>query len=162
MSPQGVDGQGKLLPVLDLCHTQMTTCGVYMLQKTGGTSVQWDMQGHMLPSHVPLEQPRQLANLARMKHLVVTSPWSLNSYTDGNMVSFMQQAGVDAEWLHLSGRDINGNGHLMYLETNSNDIALQLFTWVCHNVHGVIGARPCLELARDFWQGLSRYASPGV
>ena len=66
---------------------------------------------------------RKLHNLAKFPHVVVTAPASQHSLFDHATVAFMRQAGLQVTWERLEKRGILGNGTLMFLETNSDDIA---------------------------------------
>ena len=50
--------------------------------------------------------------------------------TDGAIVEWMNAQGLDAELCYLPDRDISGNGHMMMLERNSDDIAALLADWI--------------------------------
>ena len=69
------------------------------------------------------EPARRLANFRGVKVLVVTSQASYHAPYDGCTVRFLKQAGVDTEWLRLEDVGILGNGHLCFMERNSDDIA---------------------------------------
>jgi pimeloyl-ACP methyl ester carboxylesterase len=69
------------------------------------------------------ERPRQLVNLKDVDVLVVTSPSGYHAQYDWCTVLYLQQAGVNASNLLLPEHGLEGNGHLMFLEKNSDDIA---------------------------------------
>lgn len=69
------------------------------------------------------ESPRQLANLKGIHVMLVTSPSSFHVQYDWCTVRYLQQAGVNASHLLLSEHGIQGNGHMMFLEKNSEDVA---------------------------------------
>ncbi|PWY71169.1 alpha/beta-hydrolase [Aspergillus eucalypticola CBS 122712] len=66
---------------------------------------------------------RQLANLRDVPVLLVTTEASYHAQYDWCTVEFLQQAGVQAEHLQLSDIDIHGNGHMVFLEKNSDEVA---------------------------------------
>ncbi|PYI06956.1 alpha/beta-hydrolase [Aspergillus sclerotiicarbonarius CBS 121057] len=67
--------------------------------------------------------PRQLVNLSKIPVLVVTTESSYHSQYDWGTVKFLQQAGVQAEHLQLAEIGIHGNGHMVFLEKNSDEVA---------------------------------------
>lgn len=72
---------------------------------------------------------RILKNLSMVHHLVVTSPTSSHFATDASVVEFMRQAGCNVIWWKLANKGITGNGHLMFLERNSAEIADMVVDW---------------------------------
>ncbi|KAF3491255.1 uncharacterized protein GIQ15_00772 [Arthroderma uncinatum] len=74
--------------------------------------------------------PRQLPNLAKVKMLVVTAEASYHRPTDWCVVKYLRQAGVSAEHIQLGEVGIRGNGHMLFLESNSDDIAALLRGWI--------------------------------
>lgn len=74
--------------------------------------------------------PRKLINLTRMQHLVVTAPASSHSTYDWATVEFLIQAGADVEHRKLEEYGILGNGHLMFLEQNSDEVACLVCMWI--------------------------------
>ncbi|KAI8689070.1 hypothetical protein NCS55_00163000 [Fusarium keratoplasticum] len=73
---------------------------------------------------------RELYNLKKVPQAVVTAHASSHVMYDWMTVSFMVQAGVPVQWIKLDEHQIFGNGHLMFLETNSDDIARLLTEWI--------------------------------
>ncbi|TPX07241.1 uncharacterized protein E0L32_010835 [Thyridium curvatum] len=73
---------------------------------------------------------RQLIHLRKMPHLVVTAEASPHSVYDWVTVLFLEQAGVDVSWMELAKYGIRGNGHLCFLETNSDVIAANIDSWI--------------------------------
>ncbi|KAF7536413.1 hypothetical protein G7054_g4549 [Neopestalotiopsis clavispora] len=84
------------------------------------------------PSHVDCLQqaqdppPRQLINLKGIPVLLMTAQASYHAQYDWAVVRYLQQAGVEAEHLELQDVGIFGNGHMMFLEKNSDEIAAAL------------------------------------
>jgi pimeloyl-ACP methyl ester carboxylesterase len=74
--------------------------------------------------------PLQLSNLRRLPVLVVTAEASPSSRIDHATVDFLRQAGVPVDHLRLQEVGIRGNGHLMMLERNSDEIAACLVDWL--------------------------------
>ncbi|KAF5009065.1 hypothetical protein FDECE_4688 [Fusarium decemcellulare] len=78
----------------------------------------------------PAGSVRQLTNLKKVPQAVVTAHASSHMQYDWATASFMIQAGVDVDWIRLEEQKILGNGHLMFLETNSDQIARVLVNWI--------------------------------
>lgn len=73
---------------------------------------------------------RRLVNLQKMPHAVVTSHAGSHSVYDWATACFMEQAGLSVERMKLENFGIRGNGHLMFLETNSDKISKLLQDWI--------------------------------
>jgi hypothetical protein len=87
-----------------------------------------------------VENPvRQLTNLKGIPQLIVTGEASFHALFDWATVHFLKQAGC-AKLRHLQlggqGNKITGNGHLMFLEKNSNAVAAEITKWIGSR-HGV-------------------------
>lgn len=78
--------------------------------------------------------PRRLVNLAGLKVLVVTGEASYHAAYDHCTAGYLRDAGVDAEHVHLPSVGIHGNGHMLMLETNSDDIAKHLCGWMTDHI----------------------------
>ncbi|UPK97996.1 hypothetical protein LCI18_008931 [Fusarium solani-melongenae] len=88
---------------------------------------------------------RELYNLKKVPQAVVTAHASPHVMYDWMTVSFMVQAGVPVQWIKLDKHQIFGNGHLMFLETNSDDIARLLTEWIFNMTPETFrGSLPCL------------------
>ncbi|KAI7082619.1 alpha/beta-hydrolase [Hortaea werneckii] len=75
--------------------------------------------------------PRQLVNLAPKPILLVTTQASYHAPYDYCTAKYYQQAGCSkAEHLHLPDAGVYGNGHMVFLEKNSNVVAGLLKDWV--------------------------------
>ncbi|KAK5992508.1 putative secreted lipase [Cladobotryum mycophilum] len=73
---------------------------------------------------------RQLIQLKKMKHLMITSEASSHTTYDWQTLTFLRDAGVRVAWIPLEKGRIRGNGHLMFLETNSDRIASMIDEWI--------------------------------
>ena len=73
--------------------------------------------------------PRQLINLQNIPVLLVTAEASYHAPYDYCVANFLDQAGVNVTHLELGERGIRGNGHLLFLEKNSDEIAEVLEEW---------------------------------
>ncbi|KAK2732516.1 hypothetical protein FQN57_002608 [Myotisia sp. PD_48] len=81
----------------------------------------------------PPNSPRELVRLAEIKVLVVTAEASYHRLTDWCVVRFLKQAGVWAEHLELGEAGVHGNGHMMFLEKNSDEVAEKIKRWIEQN-----------------------------
>ncbi|KAI5467581.1 hypothetical protein BGZ63DRAFT_399148 [Mariannaea sp. PMI_226] len=86
--------------------------------------------GKSLSTLEPPCKVRQLINLKIVPHAIVTAHASSHSVFDWATFAFLQQAGVSVDWLQLEAFGILGNGHLMFLETNSDEIAGVVERWI--------------------------------
>lgn len=75
--------------------------------------------------------PRQLVNLLETPVLVVTGEASYHAPYDWATVAYLRQAGVKkTEHLVLAEHGIKGNGHMLFLEKNSDQIASLVEEWI--------------------------------
>lgn len=74
--------------------------------------------------------PRQLVNLVHVPVLVLTTESSYHAPYDWCTVQFLQQAGVPAQHLQLADIGIHGNGHMVFMEKNSLQVAAVLQQWM--------------------------------
>lgn len=79
-------------------------------------------------------KPRRLKNLAGIPVLVATAEASYHAAYDHCTAGYLQQAGVDAEFVRLEDKGLRGNGHLLMLETNSLEIAAFVDGWLTAKV----------------------------
>jgi hypothetical protein len=77
--------------------------------------------------------PRQLVNLAHVPVLILTTESSYHAPYDWCTVQFLQQAGVPAQHLQLADIGIHGNGHMVFMEKNSLQVAAVLQKWMEQN-----------------------------
>ncbi|KAJ3480746.1 hypothetical protein NLG97_g7995 [Lecanicillium saksenae] len=75
-------------------------------------------------------QVRKLANLRRMRHVIITGEASSHSAYDIVTMRFMNQAGLMVDCGFLERYGTHGNGHLMFLETNSDNVATCVMRWI--------------------------------
>jgi pimeloyl-ACP methyl ester carboxylesterase len=76
------------------------------------------------------EPARQLPNLQKLPIAIVTGEASFHGPYEHCVVKFLEQAGVHPTWLNLGAMGIHGNGHMMMLEKNSEQIADAIEKWV--------------------------------
>lgn len=75
--------------------------------------------------------PRRLVNLQDKPILLVTAEASYHAPYDYCTASFLRQAGCSqTEHLELGQAGIHGNGHMMFMEKNSNQIQAIIEEWV--------------------------------
>ena len=77
---------------------------------------------------------RLLPNLAKVRHLIVTSEASYHANYDHCTVKFLEQAGVPVTFIRLADVGIRGNGHMMMLEKNNMAIAAVMAAWLARSV----------------------------
>jgi pimeloyl-ACP methyl ester carboxylesterase len=83
------------------------------------------------------EPARQLTNLREVSILIVTGEASYHALYDHCTFEFLKQAGCEkAEHIRLADLGIHGNGHLQFLEKNSDDIAEVIEEWMERTVGG--------------------------
>jgi pimeloyl-ACP methyl ester carboxylesterase len=80
------------------------------------------------------EPARRLPNLASIPVAVVSAEASAWGMHDHGTVEFLVQAGVPAVHLRLEEHGLQGNGHMMMQEKNSDDIAAFIAGWLAANV----------------------------
>ncbi len=73
---------------------------------------------------------RQLSHLEAIPVLVVTAEASYHAIYDDQTVDFLRQAGLATDHVRLADHDIRGNGHLMTLESNNDEIATFIADWL--------------------------------
>ena len=74
--------------------------------------------------------PRQLVNLRKIPVLLLTTEASYHAPYDWCTVKYLQQAGVNTTHMELGKLGIHGNGHMMFLEKNSEEIAKLIQDWI--------------------------------
>lgn len=76
------------------------------------------------------EPARKLPNLAGIPIAIVVAEASPQAHTAHCVARFLRQAGVACDFIRLDEHGIRGNGHMMMLERNSDEIAAFLAGWV--------------------------------
>jgi pimeloyl-ACP methyl ester carboxylesterase len=97
------------------------------------------------------EPARKLRNLANIPVVVVMAEASYHAAYDHCTVAYLRQAGVRTDFVRLADHGIRGNGHMMMLEKNSDDIARVLEQWVARQVANERGARQS-TWQKNTWQ----------
>ncbi|PPQ96343.1 hypothetical protein CVT26_005027 [Gymnopilus dilepis] len=70
-----------------------------------------------------VQPARKLVNLSKLPVLLVTSESGYHAVYDPCTVEFLKDAGVSVDFVNLPNVGIYGNGHLMFMEKNSLEIA---------------------------------------
>ena len=83
---------------------------------------------------VQAKPARKLVNLGKVPVLLETGEASYHAVYDDCTYLFLQQAGVPVERLKLADIGIHGNGHLQFMEENSDEIASVLEEWISRTV----------------------------
>jgi hypothetical protein len=102
---------------------------------TGGCFLQRPLPTYQAADLNSSRRYRQLCQLTKTKHAVITSEASSHSTFDWATVQYMRQAGLSVHWIQLQEHAIHGNGHLCFLEKNSNAIAALILRWIIMNVY---------------------------
>jgi pimeloyl-ACP methyl ester carboxylesterase len=76
------------------------------------------------------EPARELPNLAKIPILILVAEASYHAAYDHCTAAYLQQAGVRSTMLRLADIGIRGNGHMMMLERNSDEIAGVILDWL--------------------------------
>ena len=82
---------------------------------------------------------RQLPNLQKVPILVVTAEASYHAPYDHCTVRYLDQAGVRSTWVKLGDIGIHGNGHMLMLEKNNQEIAKVMADWLAKSVPDTTG-----------------------
>jgi pimeloyl-ACP methyl ester carboxylesterase len=72
---------------------------------------------------------RQLPNL-KMPILILNGEASFHAPFEHCTVKYLEQAGVKPTWIDLGRAGIHGNGHMIMLEKNSDDVARVIANWL--------------------------------
>jgi pimeloyl-ACP methyl ester carboxylesterase len=91
---------------------------------------------------------RQLPNLQKLPIAVVTGEASFHGPFEHCVVKYLEQAGVHATWLNLGAMGIHGNGHMMMLEKNSDQIADLMEKWLRKVLSEKAAAAPVKRASR--------------
>ena len=87
------------------------------------------------------EPARKLKNLANIPVSVIVSEASYHAPYDHCTALYLRQAGVPADLIRLADLGIRGNGHMMMLEKNSDDIARVMDQWIGRQLGNERGGR---------------------
>ncbi|KAF2469508.1 alpha/beta-hydrolase [Lindgomyces ingoldianus] len=76
------------------------------------------------------EPARKLVNLSKFPVLLYVTEASYHAYYDHCTLAYMQQAGMDVDYLKLPEVGIMGNAHFSFMEKNNMQIAPLLDAWI--------------------------------
>ena len=79
---------------------------------------------------IPRGPQRKLVNLVDVPVLILQGQASYHAPYDHCTANFLTSAGVAADFVRLADRGITGNGHLMMIETNNEEIANLAAAWL--------------------------------
>ncbi|KAF8556262.1 alpha beta-hydrolase [Imleria badia] len=80
--------------------------------------------------------PRRLVHLARIPVLLVTSEAGYHAVYDDCTVQFLREAGVNVTHIRLESIGIRGNGHMFFMELNSDQIAAEVVEpWIRNSLN---------------------------
>jgi pimeloyl-ACP methyl ester carboxylesterase len=84
----------------------------------------------LVPCYQQVEPARQLANLGEIPVLFLNGEGSYHRIFDHCLANWLNQAGVETEYVRLEEVGITGNGHMMMLEKNSKEISSFMLSWI--------------------------------
>jgi pimeloyl-ACP methyl ester carboxylesterase len=73
---------------------------------------------------------RQLPNLQKMPIVIVNGEASFHAPFEHCTVRYLEQAGAKPTWIDLGKAGIHGNGHMVMLERNSDEVARAIAAWL--------------------------------
>ena len=80
------------------------------------------------------EPARRLINLQQVPTLILQAEASYHAGYDHCSVRFLKQAGVNVDFIKLEEVGVRGNGHMMMLEKNNQEIARVMTDWLQKSV----------------------------
>ncbi|WP_342167205.1 alpha/beta hydrolase [Methylobacterium sp. SD21] len=80
------------------------------------------------------EPARQLPQIAKVPAVIVTGEASFRATMDDCTAAFLAQAGAKPDRLALADHGIHGNGHMMMLEANNQQVADAIIDWIAAKV----------------------------
>jgi pimeloyl-ACP methyl ester carboxylesterase len=85
---------------------------------------------NLVPCYRQVEPARQLANLTHIPVLFLNGEGSYHRIFDHCLADWLNQAGVQTEYIRMEEVGLSGNGHMMMLEENSKEIADYIIGWL--------------------------------
>jgi len=76
------------------------------------------------------EPAKKLTRLEQVPVMVLVGDASYHTPYDHCTARWLKQGGVNVEFVRLSDKGIHGNGHMMMLERNSDEVAAVVETWI--------------------------------
>lgn len=80
--------------------------------------------------YLQAEPVHKLPHLAGKPIVIVVSEASYHAAYDHCTARYLQQAGVQLDYVPLPAKDIHGNGHMMMIEKNNHQVADLLIAWL--------------------------------
>ncbi len=80
------------------------------------------------------EPARQLVNLTDIPVLFLNGEGGYHRIFDHCLANWLNQAGVETEYVRMEDVGLSGNGHMMMLEENSKEIAEYIHSWLEENI----------------------------
>ena len=88
----------------------------------------------LVPCYQQVEPARQLVNLTDIPVLFMNGEGSYHRIFDHCLANWLNQAGVQTEYVRMEDVGLPGNGHMMMLELNSREIAQYIHSWLADKV----------------------------
>lgn len=88
----------------------------------------------LVPCYRQQEPARQLVNLTGIPVLFLNGEGGYHRIFDHCLANWLNQAGVETEYVRLEDVGLSGNGHMMMLEQNSKEIAEYIHSWLEENI----------------------------
>ena len=88
----------------------------------------------LVPCYRQVEPARQLVNLTDIPVLFLNGEGGYHRVFDHCLANWLNQAGVQTEYVRMEEVGLPGNGHMMMLELNSKEIAEYIHGWLEDNV----------------------------
>ncbi|MDH3508338.1 MAG: alpha/beta fold hydrolase [Gammaproteobacteria bacterium] len=89
----------------------------------------------LITCYMQQEPARQLANLSDIPAMITVGDASYHYIYDHCTAKWLNQAGVDTDYLPLDSVGIMGNAHEMMVERNSDEVVRFIEGWIRENVH---------------------------
>jgi pimeloyl-ACP methyl ester carboxylesterase len=93
-----------------------------------------DIPGDVVPCYVQKEPVRKLVNLEKIPVAYLSAEGGYHRVSDHCLAKWLNQAGVQTQFVRLEDVGIHGNGHEMMLEKNSDEIARFIQGWIEKNI----------------------------
>ena len=84
----------------------------------------------LVPCYVQQEPARKLVNLRNIPVLFLNGEGGYHRIYDHCLARWLNQAGVQTEYIRMEEAGLQGNGHQMMLERNSKEIAQYIGAWL--------------------------------
>ncbi|MFP6828054.1 MAG: alpha/beta hydrolase [Gammaproteobacteria bacterium] len=88
----------------------------------------------LVPCYQQVEPARQLTNLTDIPVLFLNGEGGYHRIFDHCLANWLNQAGVETEYVRMEDVGLAGNGHMMMLELNSKEIAEYVHSWLEKNI----------------------------